>query len=76
MTNPENARRISRKERIACAINGMPVDHPELITRKPGRAEWKQLTAWLAELWPNDEYAAIVAKAWRQDRLPGTQGRR
>ncbi len=39
--------RISRKERIARAAFGMPADHPELLTRKPGRAEWKQLAAWL-----------------------------
>jgi hypothetical protein len=65
---------ISRKERIARAVVGMPTGHPELITRKPGRAEWKLLAAWCAELWPNDEYTAIVAEKWRQDRSPGTQG--
>ena len=52
----------------------MPAGHPELVTRKPGRAEWKLFTAWLAELWPHDEYTAIVAETWRQDRPPGTQG--
>jgi hypothetical protein len=31
--------RISRNERIARAALGMPARHPELITRKPGRAE-------------------------------------
>jgi hypothetical protein len=45
----------------------MPAGHPELVTHKPGRAEWKQLTAWLAELWPRDEYTAIVAEERRQD---------
>jgi hypothetical protein len=64
---------ISRKERIARATVGMPAEHPELVTRKPSRAEWEQLTARLAELWPNDEYTAIVAEE-RQDRPPGTQG--
>jgi hypothetical protein len=59
--------RLSRKERIARAAVGMPAEHPELITRKPGRAEWKQLAAWLVELWPHDEYTAIVAEAWRKD---------
>ena len=59
--------RISRKERIARAAMGMPAHHPELITRSPHRAEWKQLAAWSAEMWPNDEYAAIVADAWRGD---------
>jgi hypothetical protein len=59
--------RISRKERIARAVLGMPVEHPELVTCKPGRAEWKLLAVWLAELWPHDEYAAIVAEARRKD---------
>jgi hypothetical protein len=58
---------ISRKERIARAAVGMPAEHLELVTRKPGRAEWKLFTAWLAELWPHDEYTAIVAEAWRGD---------
>jgi hypothetical protein len=52
----------------------MPAEHRELVTRKPGHAERKELTAWLAELWPHDEYTAIVADALRQDRPPGTQG--
>ena len=46
----------------------MPADHPELITRQPGRAEWKLLAAWCAELWPCDEYTLIVEAAWRGDR--------
>jgi hypothetical protein len=66
---------ISRKERIARAAVGMPAGHPELVTRKPGCAEWKQLTAWLAELWPHDEYTAIVAEERRQDP-PSTLGPR
>jgi hypothetical protein len=74
VTAPGRPGRISRKERIARAALGMPANHPELITRKPGRAEWKQLAGWLAELWPRDEYTAIVTEAWRQDRPPGTQG--
>jgi hypothetical protein len=64
---------ISRKERIARAAAGMPAGHPELVSRKPSRAQWKQLTTRLAELWPNDEYTAIVTEE-RQDRPPGTQG--
>lgn len=66
---------ISGKERIARTAVGMPAGHPELVTRKPGRAEWKQLTAWLAELWPHDEYTAIVAEERRQDP-PSTPGPR
>jgi hypothetical protein len=64
---------ISRQERAARAAVGMPAGHPELVTRKPGRAEWKQLSARLVELWPNDEYTAIVAEE-RPDPPPGTQG--
>lgn len=74
MTTPGNPRRISRKERAARAAIGMPAEHPELVTRRPGRGEWRQLTAWLAEMWPSDEYTSIVVEAWRQDRPPGTQG--
>jgi hypothetical protein len=43
-------------------------DGSVMLTRKPGRAEWEQLAAWCAELWPHDEYAAIVAEPWRPDR--------
>ncbi len=67
MTSAGGHGRISRKERIARAALGIPAGHPELVTRKPGRAEWKLFTAWLAELWPHDEYTAIVAEAWRKD---------
>ena len=74
MTAAGDHGRISRKERIARAVLGMPAGHPELVTRRPGRAEWKLLAAWYAGLWPNDEYMAIVAEQWRQDRPPGTQG--
>ncbi|MGO8885371.1 MAG: hypothetical protein ACLQI7_17040 [Streptosporangiaceae bacterium] len=46
----------------------MPANHPERITRRPGRAEWKQLAAWLTELWPHDEYVAIVTDERRRRR--------
>jgi hypothetical protein len=68
MTTPGRKGRISRKERTARAAIGMPARHPELVTRSPGRAEWKQLAAWCAQLWPHDEYTAIVTDAWRQDQ--------
>ena len=64
--------RISRRERLARAAVGMPDLHPELLTRKPARAEWQLLAAWCAELWPHHEYATILAEEWRQDP-PGTQ---
>ena len=76
MTAAGGRGQISRKERIARAAAGMPAEHPELVTRKPGRTEWRLLIAWLAELWPNDEYTAILTQEWRQDRPPGTQDRR
>jgi hypothetical protein len=65
MTAPDGPGQVSRKERIARAATGMPVNHLELITRKPSRAEWKELATWCAELWPDDEYTAIVTEAWR-----------
>lgn len=67
MTPLHRMHRTSRKERNARAAIGMPARHPEQITRKPRRREWKQFAAWLAELWPHDEYTAIVTDAWRQD---------
>lgn len=71
MTGRGGRGRISSGESIARAALGMPVEHPELLTRKPGRAEWGQFTTWLAEMWPNDEYAAIVIETLRQDPPPG-----
>ena len=76
MTLPGGPRWISRKERIARAAVGMPNGHPELVTRKPGHAEWQLLAAWCAELWPHDEYTAIVAETRRRDQPPGTQSQR
>jgi hypothetical protein len=67
MTGAGSQGGISPKEHIARTAVGMPAGHPELVTCRPGRAEWKQLTAWLAELWPRDEYTAIVAEERRQD---------
>jgi hypothetical protein len=56
-----------RRECTARAAIGMPAHHPEQVTRRPGRAEWKEFAAWCGELWPNDEYTAIITNAWRQD---------
>ena len=76
MTAADGSDRISRTERLARAAAGMPTRHPELLTRKPGRVERELLASWCAELWPDDEYTAIVAEAQRQDPPPGTQDRR
>jgi hypothetical protein len=46
----------------------MAARHPEQLTLRPGRAEWQQLAARCAELWPHDEYTAIVAETRRKDR--------
>ena len=67
MTGAGGQNRINRKERIARAAVGMPAGHPELVIRMPGCAEWQLLATWCAELWPGDEYTAIVAEAWRKD---------
>ncbi len=67
MTAAGGQGRISRRERIARAAVGMPAEHLELVTRKPGRAEWQLLATWCAELWPHDEYTAIVTEAWGED---------
>jgi hypothetical protein len=58
MTAAGGPGRISSRERLARAAVGMPAEHPELVSRKPVRAEWKLFTAWLAELWPHDEYGS------------------
>ena len=60
-------RRLSRREQAARTAIGMPPGHPELLTRKPRRAEWRHLAAWITELWPRDEYIAIVTDALRKD---------
>jgi hypothetical protein len=67
MTGALGPGRVGRKERIARAAIGMTANHPEQITQRPSRAEWIQLAALCAELWPNDEYTAIVAEAWHKD---------
>lgn len=63
MTSDHGPTYVGRTERVARAAVGMPAEHPELIAREPGRAEWKQLTRWLAEMWP-DDYIGIVAEKW------------
>lgn len=58
---------IGRSERSARAAADIPAEHPELLTRRPGRAEWQLLATWCAQLWPHDEYNAIVAETRRED---------
>jgi hypothetical protein len=55
-------------ERDARAAIGMPACHPERISRDlPGRQE-EYLAALADTLWPQDEYARIIAELWRKDR--------
>jgi hypothetical protein len=68
VTAADGPGRIGRSERNARAAAGMPALHPELLARRPGRAEWQLLATWCAELWPHDEYTAIVAETRRKDR--------
>ena len=67
MTAAGGPDRTCRRECIARAVAAMPAEHPELLTRRPGRQEWQLLATWCAELWPHDEYTAIVAEARRKD---------
>lgn len=75
MTRPHDRGRISRRERLARAALGMAEGHPEFITRKPGRTEWRQLAAWCAQLWPADEYTAITVQTGQQDEPPPPERR-
>jgi hypothetical protein len=55
-------------ERDARAAIGMPARHPERITRDlPDRQE-EWLAGLAAALWPEDEYARIIAELWRKDQ--------
>ena len=46
---------------------GVPLRHPERVARDlPGDQE-EQLAALAEELWPHDEYAAIVTNPWQGD---------
>jgi hypothetical protein len=58
----------NQAERDARAAIGMPACHPERITNDlpAGQEEW--LAALASTLWPDDEYAAIIAELWRKDQ--------
>jgi hypothetical protein len=57
-----------KAERDARAAIGMPARHPERITAGlPDRQE-EWLAALAAALWPQDEYARIIAELWRKDQ--------
>jgi len=54
-------------ERDARPAAGMPARHPEFITRDLPAGQDEQLAAIAAEMWPADEYEAII-DAWREGR--------
>jgi hypothetical protein len=54
-------------ERAARPGLGMPARHPEFITRDLPAGQEEHLAALAAELWPADEYEAII-DAWREGR--------
>jgi len=58
-------RRPGRAERQARAALGMPARHPERITGDLPAGQEEYLSALASALWPEDEYAAIIAELWR-----------
>ena len=74
MTLPGNPPWSSRRELLARAAVSMPAFHPERVTRRPGRGEWKHMARWLTEMWPGDEYILVIAEELRRQRAPGTHG--
>lgn len=58
----------SKAERDARTAIGMPARHPEQITRELPGGQEEYLAAVAEALWPDDEYAAIIAELWRGDQ--------
>jgi len=54
--------RGGKAERDARKSIGMPRRHPERLTRELPEANEEWLAATAAELWPQDEYAQIIAE--------------
>jgi hypothetical protein len=57
------------RETAARTAIGMPARHPEHLTRSLRRRDERWLRALAGELWPADEYVAIV-----RDTRPGGPG--
>ncbi len=55
-------------ERDARAAIGMPARHPERIMAGLPAGQDEQLAALADELWPDDEYTAIIIELRREDR--------
>jgi predicted pyridoxine 5'-phosphate oxidase superfamily flavin-nucleotide-binding protein len=60
--------RARRAERRARKSIGMPARHPERLTAELPEADEEWLAGVAAELWPDDEYAQIIAETRREDR--------
>ena len=56
-----------RGERAARTAYRMPIRHPERITRELPAAQEEWLAAIAAELWPADEYTAIIDQPGEDD---------
>jgi hypothetical protein len=56
-----------RAERDAREAMGVPLRHPERVTRELPAVQEEQLAELADELWPEDEYMAILANPWLED---------
>ena len=57
-----------KAERDARTAIGMAARHPERIIRDLPGGQEEYLAAVAEALWPDDEYAAIIAELWRGDQ--------
>ena len=60
----------NRAEWQARAAIGMSARHPERLTRELPRQQEEYLAALADGLWPDDEYAGIIAELRRQEGQP------
>jgi hypothetical protein len=60
--------RARKAERDARRAMGMPVRHPERITRELPESDEEWLAGLAAKLWPVDEYAHIISEIRREGR--------
>ena len=59
-----------QQERGMREMLGMPGLHPELLTRELPAGQEEDLAALADELWPDDEWTAIVIEARRAEGQP------
>jgi hypothetical protein len=60
--------RSRRAERDARKAVAMAARHPERLTRELPEADEEWLAAVASELWPDDDYTAIITETRREDR--------